>query len=111
MPGLYFIHDKPIENNLEVTINVMYIILDWVILTPSLIAMILFFRGVVNFLWISIMIGLICEVIGDTIFLIEKYNKTFIPGSVVEIFFLWTYIFFIYGVYDQIKLFKITKKQ
>jgi len=110
VPTLYFVYNKPIENNPELVVNIIYLILDGIILAPSLIAIILFFRGEVNFLWIIISLGIIFDVAGDTTYLIERYNETFSVGSIADLFFIWTYVFFAFGVYNHVKMFGITKK-
>jgi len=110
IPSLYFVHNKPIENNSEYAINTIYPILDVVILVPSLIAIILFFRGEVNFLWTAIALGVIFDVTGNTIYLIERYNETFSAGSVADLFFIWMYVFFAFGAYNHVKIFGTIKK-
>jgi hypothetical protein len=110
VPTLYFVYNKPIENSPELVVNTIYPILDGMILAPSLIAIILFFRGEVNFLWVTISLGIIFDVAGDTTYLIERYNETFSVGSIADLFFIWTYVFFAFGVHDHVKMFRIAKK-
>lgn len=109
-PTLYFVYNEPIEDNLEHAVNTIYPVLDVIILIPSLIALVLFFRGEVNFLWTAVSLGVIFDVAGNTTYLIERYNETFSAGSIADLFYIWTYVFFAFGAYNHVKIFKTTKK-
>lgn len=104
IPSIYFVHNK-ISADVEVLLNSIYPVLDGMVLVPTIIAIILFFRGQVNFLWISVLIAFVFSVAGDTLYLIESYNDEFRPGSVADMFFVWSYVFFAFGAYSHIRLF------
>ncbi|MBI5147241.1 MAG: hypothetical protein HZA84_08530 [Thaumarchaeota archaeon] len=68
MPAFYFfIQSTPIDN-FETTINFIYPFLDALVFVPTFISVILFFRGQVNFLWITVTLSLICMAAADTLF-------------------------------------------
>lgn len=97
------------EEELELTgafFAVLYPILDGIILVPALIGLILFFRGQVNLLWTLLMFGLLCIVIGDTLYLGSYIDDSYYPGHISDLFFVWGYLFFAFGVYSHLKIFK-----
>lgn len=105
IPSIYFVHNKIAVEDTETMVNSIYPILDGLVLAPTIIAIILFFRGQVNFLWVTILVAFIFSAAGDTMYLVESYNDEFGPGSVADMFFVWSYVFFAFGVYSHIKLF------
>jgi hypothetical protein len=109
VPSIYFISQKPITDNAETQINLVYPFLDSMIFVPAFVAMVLFFRGEVNFLWITITLGVICMAIADTIFLVERCLELFSPSSFANLFFAWKWILFAFGTYSHIKIFGATK--
>jgi len=84
-----------------------YPILDGTILVPAIIGMTLFFRGQVNLLWFSLMFGILLQVIGDTLYLRLFIDDSFYPGHISDIFFVWSYLIIVFGIYSHVKLFKI----
>lgn len=108
-PSVYFISQKPITDNTEVGINLVYPFLDALIFVPAFVALVLFFRGEVNFLWITVTLGVICIAIADTIFLVERYLELFSPSSFANLFFAWKWILFAFGAYSHIKIFGAIK--
>lgn len=109
IPTFLFVWDKPVEDDIELLVNVGYPILDGLLLVPAFIGVTLFFRGAVNFLWTAITIGLIIQVIADTTYLLEEYKGVYYPGSMADLFYIWTYVLFAFGVYHHIRLYKIDK--
>ncbi len=110
IPSLYFIAQKPDTDNSETTINLIYPFLDAMVFVPAFIAVILFFRGEVNFLWITVTLGVICMAIADTTFLVERCLEIFSASSVANLFFAWKWLLLIFGAYSHIKIFGATKK-
>jgi len=105
---LYFTFD--IENEkldgLTIFLYAIYPILDAIIIIPSIIAAILFFRGQVNLLWTAVLIGTILWVIADTSYLIFSVDDTYYPGHPLDILFIWAYILWAFGAYSHVKLYK-----
>lgn len=94
------------ENGFETALAASYPILDAVVLCPALIGVSLFFRGQVNFLWSLICIAIVLNVIADTGFLILNIDGTYSTGNPIDLFYMWAYILFAFGVYSHIRIFK-----
>ncbi len=94
------------KTQFEVALAVSYPILDALVLCPALIGVTLFFRGEVNFLWTLVCIGIISTVVGDTGFLLAEMNDSYYTGHPADIPLMWAYIFYSFGVYSHILIFK-----
>ncbi len=75
------------------------------IFVPAFVAVVLFFRDEVNFLWITVTLGIICMALADIIFLIERCLEIFSASSLANLFFAWKWILFAFGAYNHIKIF------
>ena len=106
-PSLYLTLEESDLNTLEGILSLSYAILDAVVLTPTVIGIIMFFKGEVNFLWILVLIAILCNVVGDVSYTIAQSDDTYYPGQPLDILFLWAYVFLSFGVYSHIKLFNI----
>lgn len=106
---MIFQSDSSDETQTAVIAGLIYPIADAIILVPTIIGVTLFFRGEVNFLWTLLLIGFMCEVIGDTAFQYLSLSSDMYTGHPIDILFLWAYILFSFGIYDHIKLFKSQK--
>ncbi len=112
IPSLYFtigIDDELTE--IEIVIYGLYPILDGIILVPSIIAVILFFRGQVNLLWTFLLLAIFTVVVADTIYLTLEITDSYDIGHPVDILFLWSYIFYALGVWGYIRVYKNTKQK
>ena len=108
VPSLYISFDLE-EEELEPVDIIMvsiYPILDGVVLAPALVGVILFFKGEVNLLWTLMMIGLLCDVTADTLYLGSFIDDSYYPGHISDIFYLWSYMLFAFGFYSHFKLYK-----
>jgi hypothetical protein len=92
-------------------LTVSYPILDSIILAPAIIGIILFLKGEVDLLWSLISLGILSVSIADIGFFITQYNFTYYTGHPIEIFFYWAYILFSFGVYSQLKIFRVQEKK
>lgn len=108
IPSLYISFDLEEETlePIEVFIVVIYPVLDAIVLAPSLVGIILFFRGEVNLLWTLMIIGLLCDVTGDTLYLGSYIDNSYYPGHISDMFYLWGYLLFAFGFYSHLKLYK-----
>jgi len=108
IPTLYFTFD--IENEkldgLTIFLYAIYPILDALIIIPSIIATILFFRGKVNLLWTMVLLGTILWVVADTSYLIFSVDDSYYPGHPLDMLFNFAYILWAFGAYSHIKLYK-----
>ena len=104
-PSLYFVSQKPATDNVETGINMVYPFLDAMVFVPAFVSVVLFFRGEVNFLWITVTLGIICLAVADTVFLVERCLEVFSASSLANLFFAWKWILFAFGAYSHIKIF------
>ena len=93
-------------NDFEVALAASYPVLDAIVLCPALIGVSLFFRGEVSFLWSLMCIAMILNVIGDAGFLVFSMNDSYYTGHPIDLLYVWAYIFFAFGVYSHIRIFK-----
>lgn len=106
VPSTYFMLQKT-DTDVEADINLVYPFLDAMVFVPAFVAVILFFRGEVNFLWITITLGIICMAVADTIFLVERCLHIFSASSLANLFFAWKWILFAFGAYSHIRIFGV----
>jgi len=109
VPTIYLTLDTDEDeslNDIEMFLFVMYPILNAIILVPAIIATILFFKGQVNLLWTMIMFGTIFLLMADTSYLIFIVEDDYYPGHPLDILYIWSYIFYAFGAYSHIKLYK-----
>lgn len=108
VPSLYISFDLEEEalEPIEIFIVAIYPILDGIVLAPALVGVILFLRGQVNLLWSLMMIGLLCEVTGDTLYLGSYIDDSYYPGHISDMFYQWSYVLFVFGFYSHFKLYK-----
>jgi len=92
-------------------LTVSYPILDALILVPAIIGVILFLKGEINFLWSLISVGILSVALADIGFFVTQYNYTYYTGHPIEIFFYWSYIFYIFGAYTHLKIFRVQEKK
>lgn len=110
IPSFYIISVTDIisiDENLAVVMA--YPILDAIILVPALIAVMLFFRGEVNFMMTLVCLAIICQIVGDSSLLFLSIDNSYSPGHPIEILFLWAYVMFAFGLSNQIDVFNERK--
>jgi len=107
IPSMYWtLENNSGEDQFSIILGASYPIADSIVLVPSLIGVKLFFGGKVNFLWSLMLVGILVEVIADMGFQYFSLDNSIYTGHPVDILFLWSYILFSFGVYDNIKVFK-----
>jgi len=87
----------------------IYPIADAIVLFPTVIGMILFFKGDVSLLWSLMFFAILLNVVADSGFLFLDVNKSYYSGNPIDILYLWSYVLFSFGLYSHIKLFKKPK--
>ena len=106
IPSMYWtLENNSDEDQFSVILGAIYPIADSMVLIPALIGVRLFFGGSVNFLWSLMLVGILVEVIADTGFQYFSLDNSMYTGHPVDILFLWSYILFSFGIYDNIKVF------
>ena len=112
IPTLYFTFNGEQQlDDLTMFLYAIYPILDGVILIPSIVATVLFFRGQVNLLWSLILIATILFIIADTAYLAFSIEETYYPGHPVDILYIWAYILYAFGALSHIRLYKKIKPE
>jgi hypothetical protein len=106
-PSMYWtLESSSDEDQFSIILGAMYPVADSIVLVPALIGVRLFFGGQVNFLWSLMLLGILVEVVADTGFQYFSLDDSMYTGHPVDILFLWSYILFSFGIYDNIKVFK-----
>ena len=106
IPSTYWtLEDNSDEGQFSIIMGAVYPICDSIVLIPAIIGMRLFFGGQVNFLWSLMLVGIIVEVIADTGLQYFSLDYSIYTGHPVDILFLWSYILFAFGIYDNMKVF------
>lgn len=106
-PSMYWtLEGSSDEDQFSIILGAIYPTADSIVLVPALIGVRLFFGGKVNFLWSLMLIGILVEVAADTGFQYFSLDDSMYTGHPVDVLFLWSYILFSFGVYDNIKVFK-----
>lgn len=90
----------------ETILLAAYPIGDVLCLVPAVIGLALFFRGQVSFTWLLLLVGMLCFVVADSGYQILTQNEQYYTGHPVDIAYLWAYVFFAFGAYHHIKIFK-----
>lgn len=90
----------------EAVIGMVYPIADAIALFPIIVSLNLFFRGQVSFLWLLLMIGMLCFVISDLGFLVFTLDDSYYSGHPIDTIYLWAYTFLLFGSYNQLHIFK-----
>lgn len=90
----------------EAIIGVAYPIADAIALFPIIVSLNLFFRGQVSFLWLLLMIGMLCFVVSDLGFLVFTLDDSYYSGHPIDTIYLWAYTFLLFGSYSQLYIFK-----
>lgn len=111
VPNLYMtFENNSDEDQFAIALGASYPVLDAIVLIPSIIGVMLFFGGKVNFLWSLMLIGMIVEVVADIGFQYFSLDNSLYTGHPVDILFLWSYILLSFGVYNHIKIFNAKQK-
>ena len=90
----------------ELVVALTYPIADAFVLFPLAIGIILFLRVERNVLWSMFLIGTVSFIVGDTFFLALSMNDSYYSGHPMDLLYVLGYTFFVFGVYNNIKLFK-----
>lgn len=109
IPSMYWtLESNSGEDQTSIILGSFYPIADSIVLVPAIIGMRLFLGGAVNFLWFLMLLGMLVEVVADTVFQYLSLNDSLYTGHPVDIFFLWSYVLFSFGIYNNIKVFNST---
>ena len=87
----------------------IYPLIDAILLFPTVIGMILFFKGNVGLLWSLMFFAILLNVVADSGFLYLDVDRTYYSGNPINLLYLWSYVLFSFGIYSHIKVFKKPK--
>ncbi|VVC05494.1 Uncharacterised protein [uncultured archaeon] len=87
----------------------IYPLVDAILLFPTVIGMILFFKGNVGLLWSLMFFAILLNIIADSGFLYLDVDRTYYSGNPINLLYLWSYVLFSFGLYSHIKVFKKPK--
>lgn len=93
------------QNTFENILYASYPVADSIMLIPSILGMILFFKGHVRFSWSLLFFGMIIFVISDYIFMYVSSIGEYYTGHFADIPYIWAYVIFIAGLMSNMDLF------
>jgi len=89
----------------------LYPVFDSVVLFPTILGMLLFFRGKVGLLWSLAFIAIVLNIVADSGVLFIAPDRTYYTGNPIDIMYLSAYVLFAFGLYHHIQIFKSPKKK
>lgn len=87
----------------------IYPLTDAVLLFPTVIGMMLFFKGNVSLLWSLMFFAILLNITADSGFFYLDVDRSYYSGNPIDILYLWSYVLFSFGLYSHIKVFKKPK--
>jgi hypothetical protein len=110
VPTFYNTHSyNPHANWTAIIWAGIYPLADAILLFPTVLGMILFFKGNVGLLWSLMFLAILLNIIADSGFLYLDVDKTYYSGKPIDLLYLWAYVLFSFGLYTHIKVFKKSK--
>lgn len=107
--ALYFVVDSNTDFiDYAVVIGAVYPILDSIVMIPAMIGTILLFNGRMQFTLSLLLVGIAFMALGDIGFLFHEEDDSYYTGHPLEIMFYSAYVFFSFGIFDQIRIFRKT---
>lgn len=103
---MYVVSAETPSLTFEGALAIAYPVADVIILAPTIVGLSLFFRGQVSFLWSLLLFGMLCTIAGDIGFQVLSASDQYYTGHPVDIPYLWAYVFFAFGIYYHLKIFR-----
>jgi len=97
-------------NIFENILNASYPIADSAMLIPSLLGIILFFKGRIKFSWSLLFFGMLVFVVSDYGFMYFNSIDEYYDGHLIDIPYLWAYSIFTAGLIANLNLWNKTDK-
>ena len=100
IPSIFFVFEANTDSELaEIIIGFSYPVVDSILLVPVIIAILLTVTDRENFFWIMILLGVICFIIADSVFLFLVLNNAYVDGHPIDILWIsgytiWTFMMF-----------------
>jgi len=102
----YVSYDENLQlNEFEHLLGLSYPVLNTFVLIPLLIGVFLFLKGKVNLMWTLMSLGMISFIVSDNWFFLTDLNESYYPGHPLDLLYIWGYVLFSFGVYDNMKIF------
>lgn len=86
-----------------------YPIADSILLFPTVIGMMLFFKGDVSLLWSLMFFAILLNITADSGFFYLDVDRSYYSGNPIDMLYLWAYVLFSFGLYSHIKVFRKQK--
>lgn len=110
IPSLYLTMSENSDvSGIAFLLAFVYPVLDAIVLVPALLGIMMFFKGEISRMWTFFSLAIISLAAGDTGFLLTQMNDSYYTGHPIEIFLMWSYVLFSFGVYFQYKTFSNKK--
>lgn len=110
VPTLYAAHTQNQNADLAKIIWAdIYPAVDASVLFPAILGVTLFFKGRVNLFWSFACIAIILNIVADSGFFFLYVDKSYYTGHPLDVFYLWSYILFSFGIYSHLKLYRLPK--
>lgn len=100
---LMIFQDNTEQKFFEITVAIVYPIVDAILLIPAILAIILSFKINKNSFWTLILIGIISFIIADNLYLISVNNDTYFDGHPIDILWLISYVTWNFAMYRLIQ--------
>jgi len=97
IPSIYILYD-------------IYPILTGIMLIPTLIGALLFFKGEMNSLWFLMVFALLSELLGDHLYTWAVVSDEYYAGHFSDLFYQWGYVLYAFAVFYYLKLFRLESK-
>ena len=108
---LVFYTISPQTNISENMLNSSYPIIDAIMLIPSILGIMLFFKGNVKLSWSLLFFGMLIFVIADYGFMYFDSLDEYYEGHLIDIPYLWAYAIFIGGVIANLSIWRTNKSK
>ncbi len=110
VPTFYVMYSYNVNATLtEILWAGIYPLTDAILLFPTVIGMMLFFKGNVSLLWSLMFFAILLNITADSGFFYFQVDKAYYSGNPIDLLYLWSYVLFSFGLYSHIKLFKKPK--
>ena len=110
VPTLYAVHSQnPSADIAKILWADIYPAADAAVLFPAVLGVTLFFKGRVNLFWSLTSIAIILNVVADSGFFFLYIDKSYYTGHPLDVFYLWSYILFAFGINSHLRLYRTPK--
>ena len=103
IPLIFFVYEEYLDSNyFEILVALSYPIMDSILLVPVIIAFLFIIPNKKNFFWIMILLGIICMIIADDVFLFLVVNDDYVDGHLIDILWISAYTIWAFMMFYSI---------